>query len=227
MRSGGTYPIVSGHPPHRSTQYPFIASISLSRATCSPRRRMMTTLFGRASSITRRSSFPRLHDFQYGFGFVTAHSREQAPLNESETRKRCSRNRRVIAPVHINRETFVTFAAVTSRCDEQPPSRMGAAVRPEAGFPPARVPPATPFPHGRKTGVSSPGPLCTFPVVFGASQQRRRNIVRLSPGLAFAPRSTGQPFLARDYRSPSKAQVNHVAHSLVSKSAPRLEASQR
>lgn len=86
-----------------------------------------------------------------------------------------------------------------------------------------------PAAHGPQAAKRSPSPeqygpvlgaalCCTNPIVGGAPSQRGRNLFRLAGGLAFAARRPSQPFITTDYRPPSKAQVNHVAH-VVSKSS--------
>lgn len=145
--------------------------------------------------------------------------------NLMERRKGYSRNRGNRQKIVNGRYIAFTFAAAVRSRDEQPSDTPRAGAVGREASPPARLP-AGPFPHGRTADSTPAASLCPVPVVRGAPKQRRRNLVRLSPGLAFAPRSTGKPFLARDYRSPSKAQVDHVAHLSVLLSTPAPEASQ-
>lgn len=111
--SGGTYPSVSGQPPHFATQYALAAPISARRASCSDFRRIITTLFGSASANMARTSFPRLHFSQYGFaGFgITLTPRAPAPVVFTERGNSLAVKR----DVRPTREFIVTFAARFSR----------------------------------------------------------------------------------------------------------------
>lgn len=224
---GGTYPSVRGQPPHLARQYCLPASTSARRASSTRRfaPHITTTRSGSASCIDLRRVFPTAHFFQYGFGFVTAHSRDQAPLTRNETRKRCSRNRRANAFVHINRDSFFTFAAASGSPDEQPAvAPPGVAVSPAGS--PLTGPPGYPIPHAGK-GRLAPPSFC-LPLVSGRSpSQAVGNLVRLSEGFGAATPCR--------LREPVKATVNHLpateingddlGHSSVLKSTPALEAS--
>ena len=215
---GGTYPSVRGHPPQRATQYCLLASTSSRRASSifrfAPHSAM--TLAGRASASTRFSSFPRTHFSQYGFATSRTPTDPALPgeafigARNNQARKWVSSGNR-----HINND--FTFAAVTNPRDRRPAVLPAGAVGP-AGVAPFSPRRASPFPHGRNAALSDRA-LCPLSIVGGAPSQGGRNLVGLVPGFAFAARRSGQPCLTRDYHSPSKAQVDHVAHRLVSKSA--------
>lgn len=92
--AGGTYPSVSGQPPHLATQYAFPASTSCMRASCSPRRRIITTLPGSASAMISRRSFPLAHFSQYGF-VIAAIRRAPERWDATRTRNSSVRKRNV------------------------------------------------------------------------------------------------------------------------------------
>lgn len=197
MCAGGLYPSVRGQPPHRAIQYPLVASISLSRASASLARRRMTTLSGSASAMTARSILPRSHRSQYGFGpfgFATALPRQLAPqANEGKhtAPKACKQLCSERGYKKVTHHTHFRHTVCT------------ASARPFAD----RYSPVW-----QKAGLT-PRPLCLLPISGGAPSQGVRNLFGLSPGFAFAPRRTGQPFLATDLRAPSKAAKDHLAHS--------------
>lgn len=68
MVFGGTYPAVSGQPPHRAIQNCLPASTTARRASSTARLapHLTTTFDGNTSRIWPRSSFPVLHFCQYG-----------------------------------------------------------------------------------------------------------------------------------------------------------------
>jgi hypothetical protein len=65
--------------------------------------------------------------------------------------------------------------------------------------------------NGRKAGLS-PAPLCSLPITGGTPSQGGRNPFGLPVSFAFAARRPGQPFVASDFHTPSKAHENQVAH---------------
>lgn len=227
MVSGGNHPSVIGQPPHRRTQYALAASISCIRASCSDALVMITTLSGNASFITARTIFPREHDFQYGL--ATTRTPSHALPGDVSSNRHCdgSRNSSGDAPVHIHRESFSTFAAITSPANEQrPPKARPAcgAVGPLAFAPPSQR--AAPF-HAENAGLARASFRC--PQIPGrAPFQGAGNLVRLAEGFGVAPPSR--------LREPVKSPISHLpcreihgddlGHSSSSKCAPRLEASQ-
>lgn len=72
-------------------------------------------------------------------------------------------------------------------------------------------------PTNRNGPLSGAALCCTNSIVGGAPSQGVRNLVRLAPGFAFAARRSGQPLLTTDHRTPSKARIDHVAHSFALK----------
>lgn len=203
---GGSYPSVSGQPPHLARQNCLPASITRNRASstsrCAPQRTMM--LSGSTSRICALSSFPVLHFCQYGrlatAQILHAPRREIIGCRNNGFRKAELRQ--------------------CNRCNirEQTDTSAVAEALPDAreAFP-ARY--RTPPPHRRNGPLSGAALCCTIPVSGGAPHQGVRNLVRLSPGLALTARCSGQPFIATDLHTPSKARIDHVAHSSDLKSA--------
>ena len=109
--AGGTYPSVSGQPPHFATQYDLLASAK--RITASAIKGLCpligTTFGGGVSASTARNSFPRLQDFQYGltldFGMGAPRyaPRRTATIksgNPNSCNPATTKDRRYLADVH-------------------------------------------------------------------------------------------------------------------------------
>lgn len=193
MRSGATYPSVSGQPPHFARQYALPAAMSASRASCSLRLRMNTTFEGRASAITFLSSFPLTHVLQYGF--ATALSRKSTPPRASAIGTvKAGDCKAQSAPLQV----YSTGNVVTIQRPAFPPAVV--AVGREANL--QRLP-ALPFPHGRTAGLEPAASLCCFPVSRRhPSQGIGANLVRFL-GCCGAATPRGFP-------KPVEATVNHL-----------------
>lgn len=125
-----------------------------------------------------------------------------------------------------------TYSNAFCKFTVQQKSRMAFAVGPAVEPPPARVLPGHPFPHVKKTGVLSPGPLhqflncCGLPSPLPCKAEKRSAQIREVNCGAFVALRRLQVVPRRDLASPSKVYPDHFAHVVRSKCAPRLEASQ-
>lgn len=148
--------------------------------------------------MTARSSFPRSHFSQYArFGIVDTYAYAHAP-DFMGARLRCVRKRTLI---HVD-DSFVRTVTKTGPA----PIPFARLTAPAGDWTAGRG-----LSHnGKRRG--SPGALCPPPVAFGATPERRCNLLWLPFGFGAATPRPGQPLVARDLRSPSKDHEDHVAH---------------
>lgn len=218
--SGGTFTAsLIGQPPHLAVQYALSSPIRRTRASCSDALVRMTTLSGRASAITRFSSFPREQRSQYGFVMSCTPTDHALPGEGSMSALNGGACNPIFDYAARNRgEHFVKITASYSRYDEQPAVLPAGAVGPAGVAPPS--PPAGPShsPHRRNAALSDRA-SCSASVLFGAPQKRPRNLVRLPGSFGLTPSRPCQPLVATDLRPPLEAVEDHVAHLSSLKSA--------
>lgn len=220
IQAGGENPSVRGQPPQRRTQYSLPAASNAIRASCSLRRCMITTFSGSASLITVRSNFPRAHFIQYGFAIPEDPHTTRAP-GVSNLHNRNERKGEFPICAGERGEQTVRFAAEirqlgrsalpTRRPRSSPVSVVGPAVvatplRLDSGRP-------TPIPHSRNAPLSERALCCSISVLPRQTPQRPRRDFVLGERRRFAAVRASFPFAATDLHPPSKARIDHVAHS--------------
>lgn len=241
MCSGGRYPSVRGQPPHLAWQYALPAPIKATRASCSLRFRMITTLSGSASFSTARKSFPRGHVFQYGFD--TTPTPAKPPLTSVTRRYIAGFGKGESSVVRWNQdEAFVKAASeIWQLCRNggdfrpvdnpiQTQRRRSSPVRAvgpdRGGSPPTRLASGQGQFHYAERAALHRSPFCPLSEAVRQSAKLSRGYVGLVSSLALKPHRSGFILNARDLRPVAKLNEVHGSHLSALKSAPRLEASQ-
>ena len=218
--AGGSYPSVSGHPPHLARQYLLLASENRITASVSMGLWPLigTTLGGGVSARIARNSFPRLQDFQYGlaFGLGVAALRD-APLRQTYTERPKAdagkRNRQRQDEFAV-RQSAVYAAEVFNFSPISRPDPKAGAIGLGEGVD-ARTGAA---PQVRKTGPLQPRSLCPLPEGLRQTSALSRRSRGLHQRLPFQPHGSGFVLHTRDLRPVAKLYVDHVAQGRLSKS---------